>query len=627
MPNTNRSTAAFGLLLVLVVALAYAPGLSGGFIFDDFSNIVHEPAVHAPALDAESLGAAARSYQGFVGRPVATVSFAIDHALWQLDPRGYKRTSVAVHILNSVLVFLLCLRLLALSEATRAWGRGAAFVLAALWAIHPLQVSTVLYIVQRMEMLSLTFVLLALLAYLRGRSLQIEGRAGWPWLVAAVPLVLLGFLAKENALLFPAYALALELTLLGFRARAEATAKRWRAAYAAGTVLALLVFALVIVPRFGSDAAYAVRDFDATQRVLTQLRVLPMYLGWIVLPQPASYVFYYDHVAASQGFLQPVTTLLGGLFLAALATLGFALRRRAPLFALGILWFFAAHLITSNVLRLELVFEHRNHFAILGVLLALAAVVARIPVAVPRLRAFGASAVVVCVLGLTLIRSATWGDELNLAMELTSKNPGSSRASMDLGELYLQLAKGDPSSPLYAKGMAELERGASLPGASPMPDQAMIYYAVAAGQKDRAEWWDRLIRKLESRAIGPQELSMMVDLLRMRREGVAFDDGRYADAYIVVVQRTELPAQQLFAFGDHALRFLQDPALASQLFRLAADRSASNPDLAAGMVEFLVRDGYRKQAQALAAYIREIGLADIRIPDEPAESPPAGQPQ
>ena len=54
----------------------------------------------------------------------------------------------------------------------------AAFVIALAWAVHPLQVSSVLYIVQRMEMLVATFTLLALLAYLRGRLAQRNGRFG-----------------------------------------------------------------------------------------------------------------------------------------------------------------------------------------------------------------------------------------------------------------------------------------------------------------------------------------------------------------------------------------------------------------------------------------------------------------
>lgn len=622
MPESKRRVAVQGLVLVLLAALAYWPGLSGGFLFDDFPNIVHEPAVHAEELTAESLATAARTYHGSLGRPVATVSFAVDYSIWGMNPLGFKRTNLAVHLVNTLLVFLLVLRLLPLAPVTRSWGSGPAFVIATLWAIHPLQVSTVLYVVQRMEMLSLTFVLLALLAYLHGRLLQIEGRPGWHWLVASLPLCLLGFLSKENALLFPVYTLALELTLLGFRAHADASSKVWRIAYATGVGLALLLFVFVVLPRFGGDAAYAIRDFDTSERLLTQLRILPTYLGWILLPQPASYVFYYDNVVASQGWLQPASTLMGGILLAALAALALAFRRRTPLLSLGILWFFGAHLITSNVLRLELVFEHRNYFAILGVLLAASELVARLPASrIPRIRSLAAGALITSFLALTLIRSATWGDELNLAMELAAKNPSSSRASMDLGELYLQLAKDDASSPLYAKGMKELERGAGLPNSSPMPEQGLIVYSAAARQQDKAEWWDRLILKLRTRAIGPQELGMMVDLLRMRHEGIRFNDDRFAEAYAVVVERVDLPPVQLYAFGEHALKFLKDDALAAQLFHLAADKSGDNPDFAAAMVELLARDGYKAQAQELAAYIRSIGLADIRLNE--AESPPA----
>lgn len=288
-----------GAAILILTALAFWPGLSGGFLFDDYPNILEKTAVHASGLSIEELSRAAKAYDGLVGRPLATTSFAVNHAIGGLDPWGYKFGGLLVHLVNSLLVFLLAQRLLALAGAVQSTHVAAAFLVAAVWALHPLQVSAVLYVVQRMETLSLTFVLMALLAYVRGRRNQMDGLRAWPWLAASVLLAGLGLLSKETAVLFPAYTLALELTLLRFAVQGGRPSMAWRLAYAAGVVAAVALFFLVALPHYRQPELYAVRDFGMAERLLTQLRVLPMYLGWIVLPQPASYHFYYDNFIAS----------------------------------------------------------------------------------------------------------------------------------------------------------------------------------------------------------------------------------------------------------------------------------------------------------------------------------------
>lgn len=618
MQNARAALAVMVLALLTLTVLAYWPGLTGGFLFDDFSNIVREKTIQVEQIDLKSLAIAADGYAGPIGRPLATISFAVDHAIWGMDAWGFKLTNTLMHALNALLVFLLLRRLLPLSNAPARWGDWPAFVIAALWALHPLQVSSVLYVVQRMEMLSTTFLLIALWAYLGGRMRQMTGKRAWPWLLACVPLVGLGLLCKETAVLFPAFALALELTVLGFAANAPRTGRALKLAYLVAAATGLAAFLLVIVPHYATEDAYLIRDFSLAERLMTQLRVLPMYLGWIVLPQPASYVFYYDSYPFSRGLLEPATTLAGGLFLLSLLVAAWTLRRRLSMLSLGILWFFAAHLLTSNVVPLELVFEHRNYFAILGVLLALSELARRMPVGeIPRVRQLIALVLIVGFLGLTVIRTATWGNSLTLAMEFVAKNPNSSRASMDLGEHYLLLARNDPDSRLYKLGMQELERGSLVPDASLMPEQGLIVYATAAGQTALPEWWDRVVRKLEEKAIGPQEVGMIIDLLKMRNEGIEFDDARFADAYLVLVNRVNMPPSQYYFFGEHALEKLGDRPLALALFKRVVDKGTEEPDTIAAMISELTRDGHIDMAREVAAYANEVGVADIRV-DVPA---------
>ena len=623
MPQFLRRHGLILLALMAVTALAYWPGLSGGFLFDDYPNIVQQEKIQAESITPETLGTAARAFpHGLAGRPLATITFAIDHAFWGLDPWGYKLSGLLVHLVNALLVYLLVGRVLPLAGTPVRAGRGAAFAVALLWAIHPLQVSTVLYVVQRMETLSLSFVLLALLCYIRGRVLQMSGDRAWPWLLACLPLVTLGLLSKETAALFAAYTLVLELTILGFRSSSAAVARAWRLAYLAGVVLAVMVFLVAVLPQYTAPEVYAVRDYTLSERLMTQLRVLPMYLGWILIPQPAGYLFYYDGFPHSQSLLQPLSTLAGGVFLVGLAAASLALRRKMPLFSLGILWFFAAHLITSNVVPLELVFEHRNYFAVLGILLAVSDLFFRLPSdSDTRLRVLIVAIVLVGALLLTLIRSAGWGNPLMLALDLAAKNPDSPRASMDLGEQYMLRAGTDATSEFYALAEKEFERGSRVPNASPMPEQGLIVLAATAGQPAKPEWWDRVVEKLETRAIGPQEMSMVTGLMHMRQKGVPLDDKRLAEAYGVLVERMEMPPIQYYAFGEHALVYVKNEALAESLFKRAVEHSAGNPEFIADMVEALLKEGRVAQAEAVAEHARALGIATVELPKGTAPKP------
>ena len=599
--------------LFIITALVYWPGLSGDFLFDDFPNIVTNPAVHAETINFETIQRAAKAYEPgtVIGRPLATISFAIDYSLGGKNPWGYKFVNLIVHLINTLLIFTLTRRLLALPRAGTPWSSAAAFAIAMLWAVHPLQVSSVLYIVQRMETLALTFVLLALLAYLHGRIRQRDGLPGWPWLLAAVLLAGIGLLSKETAVLFPAYTLALELTVLRFEAQSTRTTHLLQWIYGIGLVFALALFSFFLLPKYSDPAVYQFREFTLNERLLSQLRILSMYLGWMILPRPNSLTFYYDDYPISHGWLDPITTLISGLFLLGLIITAGLMRKRMPLFALGILWFFAAHLLTSSIFPLELIYEHRNYFALFGILLALAELVRRIPFRDhPRLKPVMVGVVIVGFAFLTVLRSATWGDPLLLAMDLVAKNPQSTRASSDLATLYTGMSDSNSNSPFFSMGQQEFERASRLPNASPLPEQGLILMAATTGQPVKEEWWDRLIEKLKTRPIGTQETLTVTGLLTQRYAGIELSDARIAQAYATLLARGAQAPIRYVEYGNFALRYLHDPQLASRLFAEAVERNPNDAAYALKIARSLLEDGHPQQALAVINQAQALNMAD-----------------
>src|SRR5690606_37804679 len=131
-------------------------------VFDDTVNIVQNAAVHMTYFDLASLKEAALSYGGSVfKRSLSMVSFAVNHLFGGLEPYGYKVVNIVIHLLNCLLVYRLATHIrdaLASSRTSQpvlhAW---TPLLAASIWALHPIQLTSVLYVVQRMTSLAALF--------------------------------------------------------------------------------------------------------------------------------------------------------------------------------------------------------------------------------------------------------------------------------------------------------------------------------------------------------------------------------------------------------------------------------------------------------------------------------------
>lgn len=598
LPVTRLGLLMLGLLGL--VSVLFWPALSGGFIFDDYPIFAENPAIHISGWQWHEWRQVWSWSHTNIQRPFAMLTFALNYALGN-EWFGFKLTNLLIHLLNTVLVLLLTRRLLLASWLTHEtvdsvrqerrigyWALAIAFA----WAIHPLQVSTVMYVVQRMEMLGFTFALLALLAYWRARQEQLAGRRAWPWLLMFAVLIGAGYYAKETAVLVPGYAMLIELTLLRFEAAKAGIARAWKIFYIAGCAAAISALLFYVIPHFSQPANFAGRGFTVWERELTQLRVLPMYLYWYIMPLPSHLSFYYDSYPISTDLLHPATTLLGGSLLLGLLGLAIAVHQRRPLLALGIGWFFVSQALTSSPVPLELVFEHRNYPALLGISLAYAdlffVAANRFD---PRVAVLVASVVLMNFGLLTFIRSSIWGDRLFLTQTLSEDNPSSARAAYDLARRYMFMAHNDPNSPLYSLSVKELRRASTLPSASPMAEEALILInADHHDQPDVPALWKSFFEKLENRPLGP-EAYMALDKLTMERLGgkADIDARQLAHAYEITIKRNPSRANLHAAYAELADTVLHEPDLAivhwQEALKLDKDVAGYSKQLAGYLLE------------------------------------------
>jgi hypothetical protein len=543
----------FAAAVVVTIAVYYA-GLSGSWFFDDNPNIVDNPGVHIHSLSIANLARAAwSSPSSEFKRPLASITFALNYLGSGLNPYWWKVTNVAIHLINGVLVFLLARMLLSLGlPVFRQRGAAAepasprrpmidvrhvgmvAALIAGGWMLLPINLTAVLYVVQRMESMANAFVLIGLIGYVmfRRRMLVDNGRY-WRYFVGCIASVVIplaiGFTAKETAVMLPLYAFLIEWVLFGF---APAPGRRGRDKALIGLYVVVLLLPLIggliwRLPHLFRPNPWPTRDFTPVTRLLSEARIVTDYIQWTLVPRPDPLSFYHDNYVVSTGVLTPWTTLPSILIIAALIALAIWLRKRAPLVSLGLLLFFGCQSLTATILPLELIYEHRNYFASFGLLLALVPILAAgarrvygragaasaadvrngspsdartptdgavergLPLALPRYLLLGALMLLWIVQ--TAITAYAWGDKLRLAEALAARAPDSPRAEYELGRTYLIRSHYDPNSvypPRLRTAGARRETAQVLDPAAAGADLHELAHAPAdqgglVGQHDR----------------------------------------------------------------------------------------------------------------------------------------------
>jgi len=453
-PNLINQTyfiAAASLVLIIGVAIIpYWPGITGPFMLDSIVHIQKlERFTDYPAWQRMFLLATAGDIGSpWLSRPLSFLTLMIDDWDWPTDPRNFKYTNILIHALNAVLIFWLLLKLsaIALGRNVRT-GITPLVVLVAgattvLWAAHPLQVSTVLYVIQRMTELGALFSIAALLSFLAGRLILAERPGQGYALMTGGMLVFttLGFLSKQIAVLVFVYVLVIEFFLL--RPNAVPVPRHYK--YWLGLMVVLPIL-LVLAHLVSQAAEFALsyetfRDFSLTERLLTEARILFDYLHAILLPRVHGTGLYHDDYLISTGLLSPPTTLLAILGIVGLIGGSVILRRQHPVLAFGIMWFFAGHLLESTAIPIELYFEHRNYLPMLGPLFV-AVYYAMMLTGQIKLITRGAVLVLILILPvLTAINSWTWGDINRIITAWVNENPTSKRSNAPIVNLAMHVS-------------------------------------------------------------------------------------------------------------------------------------------------------------------------------------------
>ena len=446
----GRVRLAAGLLVVAGV-LAYCNSLTTPFVFDDVPSIQENPAIRRLWPLGDVLWPRQPGGLTTSGRPLLSLSFALNHAVGGERVTGYHVVNLAIHVGAAWLLFGIVRRTLPRWRASPAGGRGrcgsdddgesalrVAFAVALIWVVHPLTTAAVTYVVQRAESLAALFYLLTLYAFIRG----IEG--GPRWRTGSVIACLLGLATKETVATAPLLVLAYDRT---FVAGSFAAALRQRRGYylCLAATWILLASLLLANGTRGGTAGFGT-TVSAWAYLCTQAAAIVKYLWLAVWPQ--SLVFDYGaHAAGGLGAVWPQAGVVAALLAASVR----AWRSGRAAGFLGVAFFVVLAPSSSVVpVATQTIAEHRMYLP-LAVVIAL--VVAAAFVRHGRGALIGCVVAAVALGGLTVARNRDYRSELALWRDSATKFPGNARAHNNLGQALFRAGQIDQAIRHYQRAI------------------------------------------------------------------------------------------------------------------------------------------------------------------------------
>jgi hypothetical protein len=322
-------TAVTGLALVALSVGVYAPSFEHDWLNYDDDVYVTANRDLQRGLTPEGLAWAFSTFQGANWFPLTRVSWMLDRAIWGLDAGGFHATSVGLHALNALLLFL------ALAKLTARTGRSA-FV-AAVFAVHPLHVESVAWIAARKDLVSGLFFMLALLAYARAGP---DG-PGLRRQVLVFVCAALGLMAKPVVVTLPFVLLLLDEWPLG-RLRRRDAPDRWDPVRVRRAVreklplfaLAAAASAVTVVAQRAGGSVASLEQMPLHLRAANAVVAYTAYLGKALWP--SGLAVFYPHPGAGIGVGR---VALAAALLAAITGLVLATARRRPYGLVGWLWY------------------------------------------------------------------------------------------------------------------------------------------------------------------------------------------------------------------------------------------------------------------------------------------------
>lgn len=437
------------LSIIILVSIAYSNTLNVPWVLDDPPNITQNTPLHINNLMPSTLWQTffAKPFDfGELYRPIPCFTFALNWYFGQNIPFDYHVTNIIIHIITAILLYKTILLLFQTPTVSvqkhNVNIKAIALLTTLMWALHPIQIQGVTYIVQRMTSMAALFYLAAIYSYLKARlsNSLINKRKH---LLLTFLFFICAILSKENAALLPLSVLLVEFIL--FPSSGDIFSKKIKT-FIAFFSLCVLFFSIYYF--FSHDFydnffdKHGTRPFSLYERLISQASIVVLYLSLLFYPHHNRFSISHDFEIYTSLF-QSGSNAFAFLLIFFLIFIGFFCRKKIPLLSFAILFYFINHAIESTIIPLEMVFEHRNYLPSMFIFL---------PIAYCLLTVFGKIRIANVLIKLCLIsiiisipiiflintyqRNEVWISTESLWQDAYHKAPNNSRPAAQLGEMY-----------------------------------------------------------------------------------------------------------------------------------------------------------------------------------------------
>jgi tetratricopeptide (TPR) repeat protein len=425
---------------VLLGFWVYQPALHGAFLFDDATLPFALPSASAPFMDWIRFSAS---------RPVLYATYWMNSRMSGDDPFSFHVFNVIFHLIATGFVFLIVRRFVEWTwpQSTSARRHLLAGFAAAVFLLHPVQTEAVAYLAGRSDSLSVMLLLGAFTVFLYRPRREIS----WP--VVAAVLILFGaaLLSKQHTIALPALLLLTDYWWNpGFSWKGVRANWKLYSVMAAGAVLAVAKYWGLIIS--SPSAGFGMKSLTWYQYFFTQCRALFVYLGQFLLPVhlDVDWDFPISRTIFDRG------AIFGLVALIALVALAWRYRRRFPLATYGFLAYLLLMAPTSSILPIaDPVADRRLYISMIGLLLIVVDLLARVPVA-PKQLATACAIVLLACAWATRAHAAIWSNPVTLWQNTVLKSPNKRRVHFQLASSYYDAGRCDLAIPEYRR-TAELE--------------------------------------------------------------------------------------------------------------------------------------------------------------------------
>lgn len=429
-PSLSRKDVALLAVMVAMVVVAFSPAFNAGWIWDDDEYVTENHLLPARdglwriwfTMDSPS--------QYF---PLVYTMFRIEHSIWRLHPTGYHTVNILMHAANALLIWLLLARL----AIPGAW------LAAAIWALHPVQVESVAWVTERKNVLSTFFYVLCLLNW--NAFLDRPDRSRRHYALAVLTCALALF-AKTTAATIPAV-----LLIVAWWKRRPIDRTRILQVVPFLVISFLMGLLTMWWEKVHQGTSGEMFHFTPVERLLIMSRAAWFYLEKLILPRQLAFSYPKWDINPSD----PIQYLPVVALIAAVVVLWLKRGAARGLVGAGLFFFLVAApmlgIFSMWTFRYTYVADHYQYLACLGPITWFAVTLSRLRSAVWQKSIAAAVLALLCALSFSYSR--VYKDSETLWLDVIAKNPGSYMAYNNLGRVYWGRGERDRGIELVKKAI------------------------------------------------------------------------------------------------------------------------------------------------------------------------------